>query len=1251
MIVANGGGSQTPSPPPPPTPSTPAGPPPGTPPIFSIFPPGEEPPTSPTTPTPPPTPSGWIIPGGIDPASGGFVPGAWDTTPTPPPTPDGVDFSYPTPPPTYLPPGDRPPTTPPPSTPPSTGGWVMPGGIDPVSGGFVPGTWDTPPSTPPSTPPPAPPSGPIYELHETPSIEASREYARLYGSIPKTGASEEEKAFYKQKKAEIQAAMEAGTYVSPLSIPSPYIQELAEKYNISYRSAEAEARRMAEVATSALTYVGCAPFGLTEGEVKGAIAYYEQRNLLDRVNAIKEFYVATASTPGSFVNRAEAIEFGPFGTLREYKVEGGYNLGEAIASIPEGADRENFIRELGTYFPEGAIATGLAYASVRGTVGVGEVTIGTLAAAYAAGEVTEGDISAVYGGSVAEEVVNYQEMFPHGIGAEIGVTPTSKFGERRAYTATEIADMKERFPLLTDAAWKLIEEGKVAPPAYVERGSHEWRFMPTAEDPKWIRGLYWGSVGLLGVAGGLAFLPAVGGLAGAALPGGVAVGIGAGLPTLGIGGGVAGVGKLATVLAKPILKTGATFAGISAAAAGIYGAVTPPKEETWKQTQRRMYEEYLASPAVQAEIARIESEGKTAIPPTFGEYREAMGVEYTPLAYQEGIAGVFGRGWEAQTEFFRGVAGESPWYHPRSLAAGFMGYLASPALAAEIYSYKGPVAVTAAIPHFGPTAISPFLTGAPAWQKAVGIGFAVLPYATGPIGSALRGAGRFAAKVPVLSTFQKGLVGIGKGVGWAGEVTGISPLLTTFERVAPWQLAYTTSGLVGKIIPVTSGLGIAGKTWGWWGRSKPTPIREIWREWGQKPALGFGEPIEPVTAKSLKAQKALEYHQLLEAEVAAGRMVKITDPTTGRVVYKSYGQEYLPGFGPEGAAGRYGITGLVGSGPKPIPEPPLTGKASYFYRTQIAPWVAESAPAAPLTGQYYLPGWGPKGVPVSAPTTAPAPAAEWYSPYAQVVTYPAPVVEAPYVSQTFMQQLSGLLRPTVPALRMGLPAVATIGALAMLPVGTAIATPTISQVQIDIDTATNLLDKGVITQQQYDQLAEVIQEAQEANLSQSMFRQQVEQTVQNILNEQQQQQYFQEQQQQQTLQTSPLEQLQQAQQQVYQVPYQAPWEFQFEQQWEQDWITQPGPYEEEIRPPKAGGEELPPVFPWFPLWRARGAASYPRGKGMKKLLAGGQWIMPGLILSMPDPFGTGRQRIQLARKRARRYGAREARPMTGGLRV
>jgi len=56
---------------------------------------------------------------------------------------------------------------------------------------------------------------------------------------------------------------------------------------------------------------------------------------------------------------------------------------------------------------------------------------------------------------------------------------------------------------------------------------------------------------------------------------------------------------------------------------------------------------------------------------------------------------------------------------------------------------------------------------------------------------------------------------------------------------------------------------------------------------------------------------------------------------------------------------------------------------------------------------------------------------------------------------------------------------------------------------------------------------------------------------------------------------------------------------------------------------------------------------------LRGLLKGERWLMPGLILSMPDPMGGKRKKILLASKRARKYGASIPRKglVAGGIRL
>lgn len=73
----------------------------------------------------------------------------------------------------------------------------------------------------------------------------------------------------------------------------------------------------------------------------------------------------------------------------------------------------------------------------------------------------------------------------------------------------------------------------------------------------------------------------------------------------------------------------------------------------------------------------------------------------------------------------------------------------------------------------------------------------------------------------------------------------------------------------------------------------------------------------------------------------------------------------------------------------------------------------------------------------------------------------------------------------------------------------------------------------------------------------------------------------------------------------------------------------PTPFEPGIIPP----------FPGFGYVTMLGGRR--RGKGIGRLLRGGRWAMPGLILHMPEPLSIKKRKIQLTKKRVRAYGARE----------
>jgi len=96
------------------------------------------------------------------------------------------------------------------------------------------------------------------------------------------------------------------------------------------------------------------------------------------------------------------------------------------------------------------------------------------------------------------------------------------------------------------------------------------------------------------------------------------------------------------------------------------------------------------------------------------------------------------------------------------------------------------------------------------------------------------------------------------------------------------------------------------------------------------------------------------------------------------------------------------------------------------------------------------------------------------------------------------------------------------------------------------------------------------------------------------------------------------------------------------------------PVEEIVKPPVGEGPPtgpgVPPPFPFLGLPRfERGGAVGAAARGT--LFGGFGWTTPGLFVEMPDPFGWGRQRVAIAKKKRKRIGGRRVRatkmPSTG----
>ncbi|KKK65332.1 hypothetical protein LCGC14_2975220, partial [marine sediment metagenome] len=327
--------------------------------------------------------------------------------------------------------------------------------------------------------------------------------------------------------------------------------------------------------------------------------------------------------------------------------------------------------------------------------------------------------------------------------------------------------------------------------------------------------------------------------------------------------------------------------------------------------------------------------------------------EYKGLKYQEGIAGAYGRGTEALlADPFVGFQKkyEDTWAKwPAKLGVGFATYMAPHSLITEQYSRKGALAFTSGVPHFGPTAIYPFVAGAPAWQKGLGIGMSLLPYAVGPAGLAASWAGRGISKVPVLGTAMR-------GVTWAPrQVLGATgAVMKPISPFMPWRAAYTTSEIAGRVgLGRIPGLGSFGMRAGWWGQGDLFPKGKVvpYERW-PKPRTMTPAETELSRQRWFKQQEISGKHVV---ETPEG--LHYLDPRTGAwrmTPWKDVPPEYFKpatdvGFG--GGGGMSLEPGVVAQAPVSITSPMqiftrLAPRVAATATVAAVPWAATVAPTA-----------------------------------------------------------------------------------------------------------------------------------------------------------------------------------------------------------------------------------------------------------------------------------------------------------------
>jgi len=202
-------------------------------------------------------------------------------------------------------------------------------------------------------------------------------------------------------------------------------------------------------------------------------------------------------------------------------------------------------------------------------------------------------------------------------------------------------------------------------------------------------------------------------------------------------------------------------------------------------------------------------------------------------------------------------------------------------------------------------------------------------------------------------------------------------------------------------------------------------------------------------------------------------------------------------------------------------------------------------------------------------------------------------------------------------------------------------------VQGDVTVTQQLVKEGVINSTQASQIIEQIQAqiAEETSTSVSEYevavREIVDQTLtevqqedfesaRNIVQEQIRQELSVQEQIQQDLAKQEMVDQKVVQQQIVQQ--------QIQQQIQQDQILQE---QAKVKTAETTSFAMPPIWPFGVSGWASLEGGGGRGARRSGTLFGERgWLMPGLVLELPDPFGIGKQRIQLAKKKKIPFGAR-----------
>lgn len=1048
--------------------------------------------------------------------------------------------------------------------------------------------------------------------------EARGEVSKITGSYPSSDSG---------RVTDIADQLRAGSWTPVLELP--IIQEIASGAlggkGISAGSALSEMWNMLGPVTESgeIQMAGAAPFGLTDSQATKIQDWFQQTGQPEKAETFAASYVGATGHPTSQVRRSLLLEHDVFGVLKDYQVGDTqqFRLAEAIASRPE-SERAAFEASLAGYFGESTVATAALQAGLIQEMGTGEVTIPALGEALATGRVTEAGITASYGAGTLDSINRYCNEYGCGVRYSMGppgspdfspevVRPESQLPgtgwqtEGGGFAMVMPDGSTQSFGSYTEARDALkIAESEATPlsqKAYdfffkgtpLETGFTGQNILATIQTPEFtlatagLAGFVGPAASVIPVASRVAYgasrVPVI---AGHALKWGFTpVHMGT---------------KFGTGLVSAF-KLGGTLGLLTTSGAMTYGALTtPPKVD----------------PGIYAQVDPLLVGSEASVEDFYrywtkeGSLREGVDVtEAIQSAAQVGAKPTISKEvWETLPP------GIQPYYIPserRAMAhepgiTGVMGR-ASEFLQVPVDPIRG------SLPVAGHLAAGLYQWGAPLslvsdiYPRAGNLAYlAMIPHGGPTIAAPIvSGAPPWAVAAGVGFFLLPGLmpyVGAGIKTAW-GRSFGRIGRPEALPRNLPGEVAWGPKGPMievgGTWIPATHAAKLAGK-----------PVVNVSHH-------GYMLVDDVLRlARTSRDPRILSAARQIRAQPAGGRI--LFDPATA-LRAPEYGVSGIPSGAPITSGAGGSILAEAAARSKAI-SPTLPAPHGGLVSRLIGRSVAQDSSIVGVTPITQLP------LSVTRPGLYQFVTSPWKFGIEIARAAPQILAQAPKAIPGF-----------------------TVAAMTVLPgaVGaTTILDMNVNQfAQMNIEVANQMLATDQITQTQYSQLVERVQQVQTQSETREQMQQDMEQTVEETLTQEQQVQYRQEiqeqlQEVQQVQQVDVLEQLQEVQRQQMQQMQQQ------QQQQQQQQYSEEGYYDPILQQPSS-----PFFFPPPPFGAVGLGAGGRAVKGRKRPKMGVRWLMPGLTVHFPDPFGTGKLSYQIAKPRARKYGAREPRPSLGGLKV